>query len=99
MRDITIISSMSVKPGIRDSSLDRLGTPCGSRRAGFGTRRLPVTVFRPVQRSAAAFRIHVEHVLPAPTRRVRFVLIGAQPPLRIVGHRINRDATEEFELP
>src|SRR4029078_7138251 len=84
MSDITIISSMSVNPGTRGS--------------GFRTRCLPVTVLRPIQRGTAALRIHVEHVLPAPTRRIRFVLIGPQPPLGVVGHRIARNGAEEFEL-
>src|SRR5262245_46059054 len=96
MRDITIISSMSVKPGPRDSSLDRLATPCTSRRTGFGIRRLPVTVLRPIQSGPAALRIHVEHVLSAPGGRIRFVLIGPQPPLGVVRHRINRNPAEEF---
>src|SRR4030095_14826702 len=89
MSDITIISSMSVNP----PSLARLAA---TLRRGRGS--LPVTVLRPVPRGAAALRIHVEHVLAAPTRRIRFVLIGPQPPLGIVGNRIDRNAAEEFEL-
>src|SRR5678816_955047 len=87
MSDITIINSMSVNPGIREP-----------RNLLRGANHLPVMVFGPIEPGALALRVHVEHVLAAPTRRIRLVLIGAQTPLVVVGHRVERNAPKEFEL-
>src|SRR5262245_34765896 len=60
---------------------------------------LPVPVFRAVQRLAVERRVDVEHVLAAPARRVRLVLIRPHAPFGAVGHRIGRNAPQELELP
>ena len=48
---------------------------------------LPLRVSRPVRRLVRALGINVEHVLPAPARRVRIVARAPQPPLERVRHR------------
>src|SRR5262245_47781384 len=62
-------------------------------------RRLPVTVFRPVESGPVERRVHVEHVLAAPPRRVRIVLIGAKTPIHALRHGIDGDAAQKFQLP
>src|SRR2546423_5453241 len=79
---ITTINSMSVKP----------------EDVRHRTIALPVTIFGPVESRAAALRVHVKDVLPAPRRRVRLVLIRTQPPLHAVRHRIDRDAPQVLQL-
>src|SRR6185503_8265935 len=89
---ITIISSMRVNPA-------RLRTDApAKRRAREPTHDLPVTVLGAVERSRTALGKHVEHVLPAPRRRVRLVLVRPQAPLHAVGHRVDRNPPQVFEL-
>src|SRR5687767_2453191 len=61
-------------------------------------RRLPITVFRPVQALALALGIDVVHVAAAPGVAVRVVLVAAQPPHRALGHRVQGDAPQELQL-
>src|SRR5206468_11532538 len=60
--------------------------------------RSPVLVFRPVKCRASKGRVDVEHVLPAPPGRIGFVLVRPQPPLRGVGHRIERNPAQKFQF-
>src|SRR4051794_36086068 len=78
----TISSSMSVKPS--DSAIDRF--------------TLPVPVLRAVEGLAVEGRVDVEHVLPAPPRRIGLVLVGSPAPLGAARHRIGRDAAQELQL-
>src|SRR5262245_38255798 len=60
---------------------------------------LPVTVLRSIERLAVERRVDVEHVLPAPPRRIRLVLVRAQAPLGAARHRIDRHAPQKLQLP
>src|SRR2546426_10880773 len=63
------------------------------------SRISPVLVVRlAVQRLPLRGGIDVVDVLVAPGGRVRFVLVGAQPPVLRVGHRVDRDAAQELDL-
>src|ERR1043166_869925 len=73
MSAITTISSMSVNPLTFE-----LRT--------FERCALPITVLGSIKGGAVALGIHVEHVLAAPRRRVRLVLIRTQPPFVVVRH-------------
>src|ERR1700738_137037 len=45
-----------------------------------------------------AVGIHVEHVLPAPGRRLRIVLHAALSPVPSIGHWVKRDPPQEFHF-
>src|SRR5262245_9225917 len=57
---------------------------------------LPVLVLGAVEGRRIRGRMNVEHVLPAPTRRIGVVLIRPQTPLGGLGHRILGDAAEKL---
>src|SRR5215471_5105127 len=61
-------------------------------------RYLPVTILRSIESRTLERRADVEDVLPAPMRAIRIVLIGAERPVRILRHRINRNPSEKLEL-
>src|SRR5258705_2637727 len=82
---ITIISSMRVNPSNLLPDVPR--------------NHLPVTVFGSVERGRAVLRVHVEHVLSAPRRGVRLVLVRPQAPFHAVGHRVDRNPPQVLELP
>src|SRR5882762_11777399 len=90
---ITIISSMRVNP-----SNPRTDAPA-DRRTREPANHLPVTIFGSVERGRAALRVHVEHVVSAPRRGVRLVLVGPQAPFHAVGHRVDRNPPQVLELP
>ena len=69
--------------------------PRSRRRVGW---RITIPVLRSVERRAAERGVNVEDVLSAPSRGVRFVLVGAQTPLGAAGHRIDRHPPEELQL-
>src|ERR1700733_1168972 len=95
MMSMTIISSSSVNP-------DSVPFPAVVARATFKfnvlPRRLPVGIFGPVQGRTLGFGIHVEDVLSAEGIAVRVILLRSQTPVRLVGHRIDRDAAQEAHL-
>src|SRR5262245_54259307 len=65
----------------------------------FSFRISPVFVVRlPIESLPLRGRVHVEDVLVPPGVRVRLVLIGTQPPLLRLGHRVDRNAPQEFDL-
>src|SRR5688572_17783312 len=59
---------------------------------------LPVLVFRPIEPCPLRRRVDVEDVLPPPRGGVGVVLVRAHPPLGRLGHRVNGNAPEEFDL-
>src|SRR5512133_3050922 len=59
---------------------------------------LPVLVFRSVEGGAVALGEDVVHVLPAPTGRIRLVLVRPHAPFGRLGHRIDGDTSQELEL-
>src|SRR5215213_5260718 len=79
---ITMSSSIIVKP-LRRRSLATL---------------IPIAVFRAIESRTLVLGIHVVHVLAAPRRGVRFVLVGAQAPIVGAGRGIDRNAAQEFQL-
>src|SRR5581483_5980994 len=58
----------------------------------------PCIVFRAVERRALALGVYVKDVLPTPGCRIGIVLIGAQSPVGVAGHRIDRNAAQEAQL-
>src|SRR5882762_409841 len=90
---ITIISSMRVNP-----SNPRTDAPA-DRRTREPANHLPVTIFGSVERGRAALRVHVEHVVSAPRRGVRLVLVRPEAPFHAVGHRVDRNPPQVLELP
>src|SRR5262245_39407222 len=84
--DITTISSIRVNP-----------TADATLALPFFTI-LPILVFSSVEGGAVERRVDVEHVLPAPACRVRFVLIRPLSPVVLLRHWIDRDAPQELQL-
>src|SRR5688572_13880426 len=60
--------------------------------------RLPVLILRAIERRSSRRRVHVEHILATPRRRIRVVLIRSLAPLRRLGHRVDRNPPEELDL-
>src|SRR5215471_3008028 len=88
--DITTITSMRVNP----RALNRI-----TRNPDRPTiALLPVSVLCAIQPGALALRKHVEHVLATPRCGVRFVLIRTKTPVGAVGHRVDRNMSQIFEL-
>src|SRR5713226_5529015 len=59
-------------------------------------RCLPLGVGRSIASLIVAVGIDAEHVLPAPGGGFRIVLHAALSPIACVGHRVERDAAQEF---
>src|SRR4029078_8754193 len=92
MMATTMISSSSVKP----CSLRR----CRNVfiRLAICCIRLPFTIGRAVDAGAAGERVDVINVFAPPDPAAGRVLIAAQPPLRLAGHRVDGDAAQELRL-
>src|SRR4051812_21685979 len=93
MMAITMISSSSVKPLCRLA-----GRLWGKLRIGSFMGSLPFPVGDAVQARAFRERVDVVDVLSPPGGGVRRVLVAAEAPLVLAGHRIDRDPAEELEL-
>src|SRR5262245_32621994 len=85
---ITIISSIMVNPKRAD---DRF-LP-SARAAG-----LPLRISSAIRRFLHGFRIHVKHVLPAPTVGLGIVLPAPLSPIRRIGERVFWNAPQEAEF-
>src|SRR4051794_31652241 len=85
---ITMISSSRVKP-------------CWPEWT-FGRRRLisfsPLPVGNAVQAHAPRQGVDVVDVLAPPGGRIEGVLVAAQPPFALAGHRIDRNPAQELQL-
>src|SRR4051812_8941724 len=92
MMAITMISSSSVKPRCRLWAL-----PWGKIRMG-SLISSPLPIEDAVQARALRERVDVEDVLSTPGGGVRRVLVAAEPPLVLAGHRIDGDPAQELEL-
>src|SRR5688572_26836665 len=102
MIEITVSSSISVQPpDERRRKVRRRGLTIEIGVVAAGTSGIftsPVTVLAAVEGRAVALAVHVVHVPAAPAPRARIVLIGAQAPLVLARHRIDRHAAQELEL-
>src|SRR6476661_727321 len=91
---ITMISSSSVKPLCRSRS----GLRMGSLIFFVSTSRSPLPVGDAVQAGPLRKGEDVVDVLAAPGGRVEGVLVAAEAPLVLAGHRIDRNLAQELEL-
>src|SRR6185369_4676946 len=82
---MTMINSSSVKPRSR------------SRMAHLPFS-LPITVAHSVETDSLRQGVDIVNVAAAPGARIRSVVVAAQPPLVLAGHRIDGDAAQELQL-
>src|SRR6185436_9052213 len=93
MMATTMISSRRVKPC---SSHRRVC--CFRMILPSGVPRLPLAVRHAIQPDSVRQRVDVIDVLSAPGGGVGLILVAAQPPFVLPGHRIEGNAAQQLEL-
>src|SRR3954467_12276082 len=94
---IPIVVRMTIRETTTSNSI--IVKPRSARLPESPIIKLPVLVFRPVERRSVERRVDVEHVLPAPPRGVRLVLVRAHAPFGRAHHRIDRNVPQVLQLP
>src|SRR5882724_10812496 len=96
MMAMTTMSSSRVKP--RSADLGSCSLPFTSSSLGSPNAALPLGVGYAVQAHPPRQRMDVVDVLAAPRAGIDGVLIAADRPLVLAGHRIDRQAAQELHL-
>src|SRR4029453_491456 len=74
-------------------------TVMSSMRVKPRARPSPGVVARAIQSFSGALAVDVPHVLAAPGRLVRIILVASHAPLGLGGHGVHGDPAEQLDLP